>query len=172
MVDPAVERIAKLGLHNASRALHKFVHKNGKTLPVDVSARPLLIRRKKKGELSVQHPMLLLSSWMVFLLGTAGAEFLLAGSRVQDGFYQSVFGEFWSLYEKIDPDHPIFTLKTPEERSRTLPFALHGDEGRGLAKDPIAIWSFQPVVPHSGPTCLNTAGCLCYFGPYGSQIVL
>ena len=69
-----------------------------------------------------------------------GAEFLLAGHPIQEeDEYRSVFSRFWDRYRGVDPDHAVYAEKTAEERSLTLPFAVHGDEGRGLAKSPVLV---------------------------------
>ncbi|CAE6934292.1 FAM186A [Symbiodinium sp. CCMP2592] len=161
-IDPDIDRIAVLGngnYHNAARALHKFVHREGKTLPTPISTTPLTIRKKGGGCLDVKYPILRLTDWMKYILGEAGGQFLLAGYHTlqTDGF-QAVFKRFWENYETADPSHDIYTRKSQSERCNTIPLCLHGDEGRGLAKVPVMITNFQCVVPWMGETHLNTHG--------------
>ncbi|CAE7650537.1 unnamed protein product [Symbiodinium sp. CCMP2592] len=52
----------------------------------------------------------------------------------EDGFLDELLtglssGEFWDLYQEVDPSHPVFTESL--NRKCTLPYFLHGDEGRG-----------------------------------------
>ena len=65
-----------------------------------------------------------------------------------------MFGLFWSAYKDLQPDHPIFD-RTEAQRRRTIPILLHGDEGRGLSKDPLLVIAFQVMIPSSGIDHLN-----------------
>ena len=105
VVDPDIECIARLGAdryHNAARNLHRFVHSNGKTLPVPVSTCSVVIRAKKKGkrfEKATNYPILKLKDWMQVLLGSCGSEFLLAGYQVfEKDKYTVVFSRFWDRF--------------------------------------------------------------------------
>ncbi|CAE7466428.1 FAM186A [Symbiodinium sp. CCMP2592] len=161
VVDPDMERIAGLGhgsYHNASRALHRFVHREGKTLPIPISTTPLTIRQKRGGSIDVKYPILRLTDWLNHILGEAGGQFVLAGHHVWDTGHQDVFRRFWQRYESADSQHVIYSQKSEQERSRTIPFCIHGDEGRGLAKVPVLITNFQCVVPYMGEDRLNTHG--------------
>eukprot|EP00439_Symbiodinium_sp_Y106_P046348 s2157_g5.t3 len=149
VVDPEMAAIARLGhgnYHNASRALHKFVHREGKTLPIPISTTPLTVRKKRGGSIDVKYPILRLTDWLKHILGEAGGQFVLAGHHVWDTGYQDVFRRFWERYESADSQHVIYSKKNEQERSRTIPICIHGDEGRGLAKVPVLITNFQCLV--------------------------
>ena len=157
-----MERMARLATgkdyHNAARKLHAFLHREGKTLPVQISSAKIPIRRLKKGggETEVQYPILLLSSWVSYILGATGGQFLLGGWSVHDvEEYTSMFARFWARYYSFDKAHPVFTQKTADERKFTVPICIHGDEGRGVGKLPVMIESYQPVIPWSGENDLN-----------------
>lgn len=164
-----MERLAGLGLghyHNASRALHRFVHREGKTLPIPISTTPLTIRKKRCGNINVNYPILRLTDWLQYILGEAGGQFVLAGYHVWDTGYEDVFTRFWERHQSLDPQHVIYSKKQQQERSRTIPICIHGDEGRGLAKVPVLITNFQCVVPYLGEDRLNIHGSRAiYFLP-------
>ena len=156
-----MEQLARLGhgnYHNASRNLHNYVHREGKTLPIPISTAPLTIRRKGGACIAVNYPILRITDWLKYILGQAGGQFLLAGYHVWDTGYRDVFKRFWDRFASAEPGHAVYTQKSQEERSRTIPMCLHGDEGRGLAKVPVLIANFQCVVPYLGEDHLNTHG--------------
>ena len=183
MIDPDLDRIAVLGkgkFHNAARALHRFVHREGKTLPIPISTTPLTIRKKGGGCMDVNYPILRLSDWMKFILGEAGGQFLLAGHHTWDtAGFSKVFERFWQNFRSADPSHDIYTRKSVNQRCYTIPLCLHGDEGRGLAKVPVMITNFQCVVPWMGEDHVNTHGprrseylftvCWCMPVSYGAS---
>ena len=166
VVDPELDEIARLGTgkgySNAARNLHNFLHRNGKTLPVDISTVNLQIRRPKKGggEIVTDYPLIYLSSWMKYIL-QSGGEFLLGGwTTDQPDNYKQMFSRFWDRYQFVNADHAIYSEKSSEQRAFTIPVAVHGDEGRGLAKQPVLVESYQPILPGSGEDNLNLVGWL------------
>ena len=157
-----MEELARLGAggyHNAARNLHQWVHKTGKTLPVQVSACEVPVKTSAS---PVSWPVLTLESWLRFLLQTAGAELVLGGCGVQEcDDYEAMFLRFWERYRSFEPNHAVYigdTAKSTAELRRTIPFCVHGDEGRGLCKVPVQIESFQPVIPFLGEDELNMLG--------------
>ena len=158
-----MDQIGRLGAanyRNAARNLHKFVHREGKTLPIPISTAPLTIRKKGGGCVDVNYPILRLTDWMEFILGKAGGQFLLAGYHVWETGYEDVFSRFWERFRPSNATHDIYSKKTAAERARTIPLCIHGDEGRGLAKVPVLVTNFQCVVPWLGENHLNTHGLL------------
>lgn len=150
--------------NNASRDFHRFVHRAQKAYPVTITNIRLPIRKKVKVTAGrrrarlclVDYPVIHLSSWMRIIL-EKHPRFLLGGHcPLEDGgqAYMNMFEQFWSRFESVQPDHPIHQRSTDQKR-RTIPFALHGDEGRGLAKVPLLVISFQALIPFSGPNELN-----------------
>ena len=165
MIDPQIEEIAQLGAgnyHNAARGLHRYVHRSGKTLDIPIQTIPLRVRRMKRtgGETTMQWPVLRLSTWIRTLIESGGAEFLLAGHQAhEEAEYREIFSRFWERYRSLDPGHAVYAEKTEQERSLTLPFAVHGDEGRGLGKCPVLVETFQPLISFLGEWVLNSLGC-------------
>jgi len=89
---------------------------------------------------------------------TSYPKFFLGGfSPVDDGeeSYLAMFGRFWDRYRAEQPQHPIFEKSIDHQRA-TIPFALHGDEGRGLAKVPLMVLAFQVIIPFSVENNLNS----------------
>ena len=96
-------------------------------------------------------------SWMTELL-TSYPKFFLGGfSPVDDGeeSYLAMFGRFWDRYRAEQPQHPIFEKSIDHQRA-TIPFALHGEKGRSLAKVPLMALAFQVIIPFSGENKLNS----------------
>ena len=53
---------------------------------------------------------------------------------------------FWEKFRKVKPAHPIFQECTADELRYVFPFAIHGDEGSGLAAAPTLVLSWHPVL--------------------------
>ena len=53
--------------------------------------------------------------------------------------------EFWQSYRKQHPQHAVFEHDL-ERLSKTIPITFHGDGGRTQKKEPIEVFSFQPVL--------------------------
>ena len=94
---------------------------------------------------------------MKYILEHAG-EFLLGGSTcVDSAIYTDMFGRFWDHFESVDPTHAAFQ-KDRAALQFTIPYCFHGDEGRGLGKQPVMIASYQPMIPWKGENTLNCLG--------------
>ncbi|CAK9043468.1 unnamed protein product [Durusdinium trenchii] len=70
--------------------------------------------------------------------------------------YRAMFSRFWERFRPGHPDHPVYQ-KSVEQRSSTIPIAIHGDEGRGLAKVPVLVLAYQVMIPYSGENKLNSS---------------
>jgi hypothetical protein len=77
---------------------------------------------------------------------------------------QAMLQTFWGRYKNIDPS------LVPEHPSQTVPFYIHGDEGRGLGKRPLLVlsanyvmdwWTENPV--YQVPLLIQVAIC-CHAG--------
>ncbi|CAL1170532.1 unnamed protein product, partial [Cladocopium goreaui] len=64
-----------------------------------------------------------------------------------------MLGAFWQTYQATNPGHPVFS--TPFDLKGCVPIFLHGDEGRGLARRPFMVLSWQTVISHHGPGVCN-----------------
>ena len=110
--------------------------------------------------MNVHYPVIRLTDWMELLLGSCGGEFLLGGLEIsEEEKYMDMFDRFWTRYTTVDPFHLVHG-KSRDDQKRTIPVALHGDEGRGLCKLPVLIESFQLVIPWHGEHSLNSLGQL------------
>jgi hypothetical protein len=80
------------------------------------------------------------SSWWPFFLG---------GNTLDDNAkaFRGELDRFWRNYRKIDPTFPFFRDNSESCYEHCIPIALHGDEGRGRAKQPILVMSVQPLLP-------------------------
>ena len=144
---------------NAAHHLHQYLHSSGRTFPVQISSARIPLRHSRRGggEFMANYPVILLSSWLQAVL-QHGGEFVLGGwTTRQRPQYMSMLGRFWARYRTVHSSHPVLA-KNDEQKKRTIPIAIHGDEGRGTCKEPVLVESFQPIVPWTGENCLNMRG--------------
>ena len=99
--------------------------------------------------------MIHVSSWVEALM-TTYPDYLLGGFGLSEAdSWMSMFTEFWENFKAVRPSHPIYA-KSAAERACTIPVAIHGDEGRSLAKVPLMVISFQAMISSSGPENLSS----------------
>ena len=168
MRDPYLEDIAKAGptsskkFRNTSRNFHSWINRNGKTLPVKISRVKVRVveQRPKVKQIEKTFPMIGLSSWAEYLLKNSPG-FLLGGHSLDSTGYKDMLEMFWNRYSKLDPSHPVFQRFEQGKRGNLIPYCVHGDEGRGKAKTPVLISSYQMIIPPGGLETTNLAGYLC-----------
>ena len=128
------------------------------SLPIEVSYTTVPIRDlKKRCETTAQWPILKLSSWAQYELQKGGEMFLAGNNILDEAAWRLELKTFWDRYENIDGSHPLFGMD-PTARSMTIPYLLHGDEGRGRGKIPILTISYQCLLSHYGSHRLNMSG--------------
>lgn len=66
------------------------------------------------------------------------------GLQQSDDAIETLLSTFWAAYQKEHPDHCVF--QQPERLSRTFPVTVHGDGGRTQKKQPLEVFSIQPVL--------------------------
>ena len=142
-----------------SRNLHKYIHKKGKTLEVPITSVIIPVKMKVSRQKAVTNkpwPVLHLSSWMKTCLENEefGGKFLLGGNNMDNlDKAEAMLSRFWAKYEKVQGDMP----RVPH---RTVPYLLHGDEGRGQVKRPLLIISFQGLIGWTGEDRVNSVKTL------------
>ena len=132
--------------------LHNVIGKQGKRLNVKVTTTPLWIRtsRKRLAQQLVQYPVLLVSDWIDCIF-QYGGHFFLGGRSLDDlETFQQDLWQFWENYEVIDPSFFFFSSVSRDEWVWSVPLAIHGDEGRGKAKQPVMVASVQCLLPLKG----------------------
>ena len=111
------------------------------SLPVGISTvtTPIRVSRRRKMERK-PWPVCFLSSWAKVGLEDYGG-FFFAGGLTLDNLPQieSKLAAFWEKYEKAEGESTPFP-------TRTIPFMIHGDEGRGQCKRPVLVLSYQPIL--------------------------
>lgn len=129
-----------------------------KTLPVEVSTVKLRVleHRPKMKEVVRNFPMIGLKAWAEYLLREA-PEFVLGGNSL-DTDYQKTYCTFWETYSKLDGGHPVFADFPRSSWGNLVPYCLHGDEGRGKAKRPVLVTSYQMLIPKGGLETTNMHG--------------
>ncbi|CAK9018769.1 unnamed protein product, partial [Durusdinium trenchii] len=58
-------------------------------------------------------------------------------------------GIFWERYKGIDD-------VCPHDPELTIPFFLHGDEGRGQCHRPVLVLAAQPIIGWKGEECVTS----------------
>lgn len=147
---------------NVSRNFHSYIKRAKLMLPVKMSSVVLRVmeRRRKRREIKKAFPMIALKSWAECLLRHK-PQILLGGHAITDvSKYEAMFRAFWTQYKTLDSYHPIYNHFPPDQWGRCIPFAVHGDEGRGKAKTPVLITSFQVVISEKGLDFTNISGKL------------
>ncbi len=165
--DETVAELAKWGvndktLKNASRNIYNFIHKNDKTLPVTISSVVVPVRGKsryKHIEENKSWPLLLLSHWVKTAFEDPyGGFFFLGGYKLnQLDSVKDMLRRFWENHKGVD------SSLIPARPEVTIPFYLHGDEGRGQCKQPVLVLAVQPIIPWGGENCVNAKK---YLVPY------
>lgn len=136
---------------NACRNLHNLIHKKKMLFPVAIDAVRVHVslRRPFLRKEQLWWPILRLEHWVQALMART-PEILLAGYGIhQRDNWSAIFNGFWQGYESCNPCHPIFTSSLP--RSHSIPYFLHGDEGKTLRQRSFMIHSFQPCISKYGP---------------------
>ena len=162
-MDPVLRMISRCGdsKKNACRNLHNLIHKQGRTLPVEISVilTPVRVLCGKPKVTKANFPVLYLSSWAAQLF-RLGGKLLLGGFSLDDeAGYRSMFSEFWQRFRYVRPDLDIYS-ESNVDFSMCIPIGMHGDEGRGKLKRPVLILAYQPIISHRGPGYTNSSGNL------------
>ena len=128
--------------------MHRMIHRKDKTLPVRLSSVDVKVKVPRRRKLLVKPwPVLYMTDWarLCFENSKYNGFFFLGGNTLdtwEDA--QAMLQTFWGRYKNIDPS------LVPEHPSQTVPFYIHGDEGRGLGKRPLLVISFQPTMSWTG----------------------
>ena len=155
-------------LKNASRGIFNYIHEQGKTLPVPLSAVMAPVRgksRHKHIEWTRPWPVLLLSDWVRTAFQEPFKGFYLLGGKKSDQLdeVKAMLSRFWSRYRLVDSD------VAPEHPEITIPFFIHGDEGRGQCKRPVLVLAAQPVFGWGGENSITSHKQLAFNMNYGSS---
>ena len=167
IIDPILQKLAKCAKDdddkNICQKLHTLLAKPGFSLQVAISHATINIKHARRRKvMEAAWPVLKLSSWLEYIMQEQGGQLLLAGHHIsQSHLWKQDLQEFWARYRAIDPTHPVYCSDTLErDHCYTIPFLLHGDEGRGRTKQPVLVISFQGVMSHHGKEKSNISGCL------------
>lgn len=164
--DPNVAEMAKGGIYtqkicNASRNIFRYIHKKGKTLPVPISSLMVPVRGKsryKHIEEVRAWPILYLSSWFrTAFQHPYDGFFLLGGYKINHlDSIKGMLRHFWERYKGIDD-------VCPHDPELTIPFFLHGDEGRGQCHRPVLVLAAQPIIGWKGEECVTSTQYLVVY---------
>eukprot|EP00435_Cladocopium_sp_Y103_P022447 s3978_g5.t1 len=162
--DLGLERVGRCGStrkpKNLARNFYTQVVKDARVIPVKISKVPLRVRvtKPKVREIDMPYPVVTLSSWVSYLLRTS-PKFVLGGYGLDEPEqYRRLFHKFWQRYQHVDPLHPVYRFFDECDWGQIVPWCLHGDEGRGLAKVPLLVTAFQFVIPVLGDQHTSISG--------------
>ena len=114
------------------------------------------LRKPRPHNETLDWPIIQISDWARVLLDK-NPQYLLGGLHLnQAEGWRRMFANFWDSYRTIDPNHMAFEAAL--DLSCTIPYALHGDEGKGLRQKPFLVESFQPIIGFHGPSHTNESG--------------
>ena len=129
------------------------------------------LKKPRLHPVDMYWPTLSMASW-IQVLGESFPEFMLGGFRMdQEREWRSLLSWFWDMYYQINPTHPIYEL-AGADHACTIPYMLHGDEGRGLRSLAFMVESWQFVISHLGPYTTNMSGYLSLSWPTFSYILV
>ena len=134
--------------------MHGYIHQKGKTLPVAISTVTIPMKTRVSRRFAIAR-----RPWPVFHLCwiQTGMEmnefrgfFFLGGLKLdQLVAAENALELFWDRYKVVDAN-------SPRNPRRTIPFFIHGDEGRGQVKRPLLIISFQCLMSWTGTEKVNS----------------
>lgn len=114
---------------------------------------PVKPRSRHNKRADCMWPILHLSEWMkTAFTDPYNGFFLLGGKRLPDDLHavHEMLSQFWERHQFVDG-----RCTAPKEPRCTIPYFIHGDEGRGQVKRPILVVSFQPLFSWGGEQTLN-----------------
>ena len=144
---------------HAAEMMHRLVEAHGVALPLRLHAALITVKRRKPlGEYQAWWPFVSMETWCRYLLDEY-PHILLAGHDLGDSEgWGRDFREFWDKYRTVNPNHPVYSSGL--DLGHCCPYAFHGDEGRGAARDPFLVCGFQPVLSHLGVGFCNDSSHL------------
>ena len=152
--DKKIEELADRARHDANRSnlsrnLHAYIHKKDKTLPVPITSVMTPVKTRVSRRFATARrpwPVLHLSSWIK--TGMEADQF--AGFFLLNGFKLDNLVQAEDNLELFRDRYKSVDSNTPPNPRRTLPFYVHGDEGRGQVKRPVLVISFQGLMSWDG----------------------
>ncbi|CAL1128522.1 unnamed protein product [Cladocopium goreaui] len=133
-------------LSNASRNLNGLIHRKNKTLGVRITSvlTPIRVSRRRRVQ-QRPWPVLHLADWLETGFKSPYAGFYFLGGLKLNNLVEveSLLSDFWEKHSSVEGNKPAIP-------SRTIPILVHGDEGRGQAKRPLLVVSFQPIIGWTG----------------------
>lgn len=133
-------------------------------VPIPLQVMKIPIRRVKPVRIiEVWWPMLKIHDWLSYLLQHKSPVVLGGGTIHEPLSWQPTFTKFWQTYQAINPGHDVYGLEA-DAWGNVIPLFIHGDEGRGLQKQPWMVLAWQPVISHRGIRETNDSSKPGYIG--------
>ena len=139
-------------MSNASRNLNGLIHRKNKTLGVRITSvlTPIRVSRRRRVQ-QRPWPVLHLEDWLETGFKSPYSGFYFLGGLKLNNLVEieSLLSDFWGKHSNVEGNKPAIP-------SRTIPVLIHGDEGRGQAKRPLLVISFQPIIGWTGADNVNS----------------
>ena len=132
-----VAAASKVHLKHGERDAHRLFKRFGLSLRIPVSEMEVPVQEG----FPVRIPHLKIVDYFSALL-KRHPKLLFGGLQVGDSSRQ-LCKQFWEGFRLYQPDHEIYTTYGPEEWGYVVPLLLHGDKGRGKAKLPCFVFSWE-----------------------------
>ena len=84
---------------------------------------------------------------------------LLGGCHESNDDVEALLRSFWLCYQKEHPEHKVF--EHPDRLGTTFPVTVHGDGGRTQKKQPLEVFSLQPVLGLNTAASMKSMACCC-----------
>ena len=144
------------------RNLHRLIKRASRQIKISITDIRAPIRTSKRGRplrwKYAAYPILLPSSWADSIF-RSGGHFWMGGCTLQDAdSFGEVLSQFWHRFKVVQPQLQFY--EEQHDWHRCIPFAIHGDEGRGKGKKPVMVLSLQPLVTSHDMSVSNMSGCL------------
>ena len=93
-------------------------------------------------------PVLRLRDWMEFMLQYNCFHILVGLRNPHQSREEAILQSFWEKFKLENETHPVFLMARQNEiqLSRTVPIILHGDEGRGVKRQPFLVMNFHSAL--------------------------
>ena len=141
-------------ISEAKRFHDRLVNRFGLSLRIPISEYV-----HSEGPLVATFPYLAPREVLKHLLLNGYSWLLLGGCHESNDDVETLLRSFWRCYQKEHPEHKVF--EHPDRLGTTFPVTVHGDGGRTQKRQPLEVFSLQPVLGLNTAASTKTMACCC-----------
>ena len=141
-------------ISEAKRFHDRLVNRFGLSLRIPISEYV-----HSEGPLVATFPYLAPKEVLKHLLLNGYSWLLLGGCHESNDDVEALLRSFWLCYQKEHPEHKVF--EHPDRLGTTFPVTVHGDGGRTQKKQPLEVFSLQPVLGLNTAASMKSMACCC-----------